>query len=70
MKNTEGAECQCCDCFLGLLIASYLKIALLTLSLQSPLISSDKLNDVAEEAEYADDLYCPACDKLLKTEKA
>uniref|UniRef100_A0A8C3LWZ4 DnaJ heat shock protein family (Hsp40) member C21 n=1 Tax=Chrysolophus pictus TaxID=9089 RepID=A0A8C3LWZ4_CHRPC len=30
----------------------------------------DKLNDVTEEAEYADDLYCPACDKLLKTEKA
>ncbi|OXB66711.1 hypothetical protein ASZ78_013102 [Callipepla squamata] len=30
----------------------------------------DKLSDVAEEVEYADDLYCPACDKLFKTEKA
>ncbi|XP_065596056.1 dnaJ homolog subfamily C member 21 isoform X3 [Cyrtonyx montezumae] len=30
----------------------------------------DKLSDVAEEVEYADELYCPACDKLLKTEKA
>ncbi|NXS18520.1 DJC21 protein, partial [Mystacornis crossleyi] len=30
----------------------------------------DKLNDEAEEAEFVDGLYCPACDKLLKTEKA
>ncbi|NXA44946.1 DJC21 protein, partial [Nothocercus julius] len=30
----------------------------------------DKLSDEAEEAECVDDLYCPACDKLLKTEKA
>lgn len=34
------------------------------------LISSDKLNDETEEAEFVDGLYCPACDKLLKTEKA
>ncbi|XP_068780800.1 dnaJ homolog subfamily C member 21-like isoform X1 [Struthio camelus] len=33
-------------------------------------ISSDKLSEEAEEAECVDDLYCPACDKLLKTEKA
>uniref|UniRef100_A0A8D2MM31 DnaJ heat shock protein family (Hsp40) member C21 n=1 Tax=Zonotrichia albicollis TaxID=44394 RepID=A0A8D2MM31_ZONAL len=30
----------------------------------------DKLNDETEEAELVDGLYCPACDKLLKTEKA
>ncbi|KFP85769.1 DnaJ subfamily C member 21, partial [Apaloderma vittatum] len=30
----------------------------------------DKLNDENEEAEFVDGLYCPACDKLLKTEKA
>ncbi|XP_068032870.1 dnaJ homolog subfamily C member 21 isoform X2 [Anomalospiza imberbis] len=30
----------------------------------------DKLNDETEEAELVDCLYCPACDKLLKTEKA
>ncbi|KAM4638544.1 dnaJ homolog subfamily C member 21 isoform 2-T2 [Amazona ochrocephala] len=30
----------------------------------------DKLNDEIEEAEFVDGLYCPACDKLLKTEKA
>ncbi|NXH11714.1 DJC21 protein, partial [Bucco capensis] len=30
----------------------------------------DKLNDETEEAECVDGLYCPACDKLLKTEKA
>ncbi|NWT45471.1 DJC21 protein, partial [Chroicocephalus maculipennis] len=30
----------------------------------------DKLNDETEEAEFVDGLYCPACDKLLKTEKA
>ncbi|KAM8793149.1 dnaJ homolog subfamily C member 21-like [Eudromia elegans] len=30
----------------------------------------DKMSDEAEEAECVDDLYCPACDKLLKTEKA
>lgn len=35
-----------------------------------PAISSDKLNDETEEAELVDGLYCPACDKLLKTEKA
>ncbi|NXO00300.1 DJC21 protein, partial [Rhinopomastus cyanomelas] len=29
----------------------------------------DKLNDETEEAEFVDGLYCPACDKLLKTEK-
>ncbi|NXY87706.1 DJC21 protein, partial [Alcedo cyanopectus] len=29
----------------------------------------DKL-DKTEEAEFVDDLYCPACDKLLKTEKS
>ncbi|NWZ05338.1 DJC21 protein, partial [Agelaius phoeniceus] len=29
-----------------------------------------KLNDETEEAELVDGLYCPACDKLLKTEKA
>ncbi|XP_023799718.1 dnaJ homolog subfamily C member 21, partial [Cyanistes caeruleus] len=30
----------------------------------------DKLNDETEEAEFVDGLYCPACDKFLKTEKA
>ncbi|XP_030322726.1 dnaJ homolog subfamily C member 21 [Calypte anna] len=30
----------------------------------------DKLDDETEEAEFVDGLYCPACDKLLKTEKA
>ncbi|KAM9509710.1 dnaJ homolog subfamily C member 21 isoform 2-T2 [Guaruba guarouba] len=30
----------------------------------------DKLNDEIEDAEFVDGLYCPACDKLLKTEKA
>ncbi|XP_061325501.1 dnaJ homolog subfamily C member 21 isoform X1 [Pezoporus flaviventris] len=30
----------------------------------------EKLNDEIEEAEFVDGLYCPACDKLLKTEKA
>ncbi|EOB03069.1 DnaJ-like protein subfamily C member 21, partial [Anas platyrhynchos] len=30
----------------------------------------DKLSDEAEESEFADDLYCPACDKSFKTEKA
>ncbi|XP_010133606.1 PREDICTED: dnaJ homolog subfamily C member 21, partial [Buceros rhinoceros silvestris] len=30
----------------------------------------DKLSDETEEAEFVDGLYCPACDKLLKTEKA
>ncbi|NXG80113.1 DJC21 protein, partial [Baryphthengus martii] len=30
----------------------------------------DKLNDETEEAEFVDGLYCPACDKSLKTEKA
>ncbi|NXX47640.1 DJC21 protein, partial [Tricholaema leucomelas] len=30
----------------------------------------DNLNDETEEAEFVDGLYCPACDKLLKTEKA
>ncbi|NWU98559.1 DJC21 protein, partial [Upupa epops] len=30
----------------------------------------DKLNDETEEAEFVDGLYCPACDKWLKTEKA
>lgn len=34
------------------------------------LISSDKLDDETEEAEFVDGLYCPACDKFLKTEKA
>ncbi|XP_010216034.1 PREDICTED: dnaJ homolog subfamily C member 21, partial [Tinamus guttatus] len=33
-------------------------------------VFTDKLSDEAEEAECVDDLYCPACDKLLKTEKA
>ncbi|XP_035166605.1 dnaJ homolog subfamily C member 21 isoform X2 [Oxyura jamaicensis] len=32
--------------------------------------TEDKLSDEAEEGEFADDLYCPACDKLFKTEKA
>nr|XP_056704473.1 dnaJ homolog subfamily C member 21 [Euleptes europaea] len=30
----------------------------------------DKLNDEADDAEYYDDLYCAACDKFFKTEKA
>ncbi|NXO63771.1 DJC21 protein, partial [Phainopepla nitens] len=30
----------------------------------------DKLDDETEEAEFVHGLYCPACDKLLKTEKA
>ncbi|XP_063996937.1 dnaJ homolog subfamily C member 21 isoform X2 [Pogoniulus pusillus] len=30
----------------------------------------DNLNDETAEAEFVDGLYCPACDKLLKTEKA
>ncbi|NXL92591.1 DJC21 protein, partial [Alectura lathami] len=30
----------------------------------------DRLSVEAEELEFADDLYCPACDKSLKTEKA
>ncbi|XP_061874003.1 dnaJ homolog subfamily C member 21 isoform X2 [Colius striatus] len=30
----------------------------------------DKLNDETEDAEFVDGLYCPACEKLLKTEKA
>ncbi|XP_041274869.1 dnaJ homolog subfamily C member 21 isoform X2 [Onychostruthus taczanowskii] len=30
----------------------------------------DKLNDETEEAELVDGLYCPACDKFFKTEKA
>uniref|UniRef100_A0A8C3XJC2 DnaJ homolog subfamily C member 21 n=1 Tax=Chelydra serpentina TaxID=8475 RepID=A0A8C3XJC2_CHESE len=30
----------------------------------------DKLSDEAEDVEFYDDLYCPACDKSLKTEKA
>ncbi|NXQ98717.1 DJC21 protein, partial [Sagittarius serpentarius] len=30
----------------------------------------DKLNEEGEEAEFADGLYCPACEKSLKTEKA
>ncbi|XP_050799753.1 dnaJ homolog subfamily C member 21 isoform X1 [Gopherus flavomarginatus] len=30
----------------------------------------DKLSDEAEGVEFYDDLYCPACDKSLKTEKA
>uniref|UniRef100_A0A8C0B673 DnaJ heat shock protein family (Hsp40) member C21 n=1 Tax=Buteo japonicus TaxID=224669 RepID=A0A8C0B673_9AVES len=30
----------------------------------------DKLNDETEEAEFGGDLYCPACEKFLKTEKA
>ncbi|NXF05040.1 DJC21 protein, partial [Smithornis capensis] len=29
----------------------------------------EKLNDETEEAEFVDDLYCPACDKFLKSEK-
>ncbi|NXW82561.1 DJC21 protein, partial [Alopecoenas beccarii] len=33
-------------------------------------VMEDKLNDETEEAEFVDGLYCPACDKLLKTEKA
>jgi len=48
---------------------AYSKIAHLTFSLCSPLISSDRLND-GTEAEFIDGLYCPACDKMLKTEKA
>lgn len=50
--------------------AAYWKITHLTLSLWSLLISSDKLNDETEEAEFGGDLYCPACEKFLKTEKA
>ncbi|XP_074851785.1 dnaJ homolog subfamily C member 21 isoform X2 [Carettochelys insculpta] len=30
----------------------------------------DKLSDETEDVEFYDDLYCPACDKTLKTEKA
>uniref|UniRef100_K7FW94 J domain-containing protein n=1 Tax=Pelodiscus sinensis TaxID=13735 RepID=K7FW94_PELSI len=30
----------------------------------------DKQSDEAEDVEFYDDLYCPACDKTLKTEKA
>ncbi|NXX95639.1 DJC21 protein, partial [Centropus bengalensis] len=30
----------------------------------------DKLNDDTEEAEFLEGLYCPACDKWSKTEKA
>ncbi|NXW23121.1 DJC21 protein, partial [Circaetus pectoralis] len=30
----------------------------------------DKQNDETEEAEFGGDLYCPACEKFLKTEKA
>lgn len=30
----------------------------------------DKDNDEAEDVEFYDDLYCPACDKSFKTEKA
>ncbi|NWR76212.1 DJC21 protein, partial [Centropus unirufus] len=30
----------------------------------------DKLNDDTEEAEFIEGLYCPACDKWSKTEKA
>ncbi|XP_015263299.1 PREDICTED: dnaJ homolog subfamily C member 21 [Gekko japonicus] len=30
----------------------------------------DKQNDEADDAEYYDDLYCVACDKSFKTEKA
>ncbi|XP_054842534.1 dnaJ homolog subfamily C member 21 [Eublepharis macularius] len=30
----------------------------------------DKLSDEADDAEYYDDLYCAACDKSFKTEKA
>ncbi|KAM9214094.1 dnaJ homolog subfamily C member 21 [Leptosomus discolor] len=33
-------------------------------------LTEDKLNAETEEAEFVDDLYCPACDKVLKTEKA
>lgn len=33
-----------------------------------PLIGKD--SDEAEDAELYDDLYCPACDKSFKTEKA
>lgn len=35
-----------------------------------PLPFSDKLSDEDEAVEFYDDLYCPACDKSLKTEKA
>ncbi|OPJ82465.1 dnaJ homolog subfamily C member 21 isoform X2 [Patagioenas fasciata] len=37
---------------------------------QETKVMEDKLNDETEEAEFVDGLYCPACDKLLKTEKA
>ncbi|KAM6230203.1 dnaJ homolog subfamily C member 21-like [Porphyrio hochstetteri] len=37
---------------------------------QETKVDKDKLNDETEEAEFVDGLYCPACDKLLKTEKA
>ncbi|KFU86004.1 DnaJ subfamily C member 21, partial [Chaetura pelagica] len=37
---------------------------------QETKIIEDNLNDETEEAEFVDGLYCPACDKLLKTEKA
>ncbi|XP_053910597.1 dnaJ homolog subfamily C member 21 isoform X2 [Cuculus canorus] len=33
-------------------------------------VIEDKLNDDAEEAEFVEGLFCPACDKWLKTEKA
>ncbi|NXP49845.1 DJC21 protein, partial [Heliornis fulica] len=36
---------------------------------QETKVVEDKLNDEAEEAEF-DGLYCPACDKWFKTEKA
>ncbi|NWQ71975.1 DJC21 protein, partial [Neopipo cinnamomea] len=31
--------------------------------------TEDKLNDETGEAEFVDSLYCPACDKFLKSEK-
>ncbi|XP_019373818.1 PREDICTED: dnaJ homolog subfamily C member 21 [Gavialis gangeticus] len=37
---------------------------------QEPRGLDDKLNDEAEDVELYDNLYCPACDKFLKTEKA
>ncbi|KAK2523290.1 Dnajc21 [Columba guinea] len=37
---------------------------------QETKVMKDKLNDETEEAEFVDGLYCPACDRLLKTEKA
>ncbi|KFO80009.1 DnaJ subfamily C member 21, partial [Cuculus canorus] len=33
-------------------------------------VIEEKLNDDAEEAEFVEGLFCPACDKWLKTEKA